>query len=94
MHVVKENLYSENITYKVQPEKYFNEKIRALHMNMISSCDNLLDNFDWNMIGEDHNSNHKNKKDIKSKLSDTHTEIKDRVKGVTHNRSQISISLM
>ena len=72
VHVVVENLNSENTTYKVQTEKDFNEKIRVLHRNMISSCDKLLDNFDWNMIGEDHTSNHKNKKDIKSKLSDIH----------------------
>ena len=52
------------------------------------SCDNLLDNFDWNIIGEDQTSNHKSKEDIKSKPSDTHTEIKDIVKSLTHNRSQ------
>ena len=38
------------------------------------------------LIGKGHISNCKSKKDIKSKPSDTHTEIKDKVKNVTHNR--------
>ena len=88
VHVVTENLNSENMTYKVQPENDLNGKICTLHRNMLLSCDGLLDNFDWNIIGEDHTSNHKSKEDIKSKPSDAHTEIKDRVKSVTHNRSQ------
>ena len=76
------------MTYKVQPGKYLNGKICTLHRNMLLSCDDLLDNFDWNIIGQNHTSNHKSKEDIKSKPSDTHPEIKDRVKSVTHNRSQ------
>ena len=84
VHVVTENLNSENMTYKAQPENDLNGKICTLHRNMLLSCDDLLDNFDWNIIGEDHTS----KEDIKSKPSDAHTEIKDRVKSVTHNRSQ------
>ena len=46
-HVIIENLNSENITYKVQPENVLNGKIRTLHRNMLLSCDNLLDNYDW-----------------------------------------------
>ena len=88
VHVVIGNLNSENITYKVQPESDSNGKIRTLHRNMLLSCDNLLDNYDWSIIGEDHTSNHKSKEDIKSKPSDTHTEITERIKSVTHNRSQ------
>ena len=72
MHVVIENLNSENITCKVQPENHLNGKIRTLHRNMLLSSDNLLDNFNWDIIGEDHTSNHKSKEDIKSKPSDTH----------------------
>ena len=85
-HVVIENLNSENITYKVQPD--LSGKIRTLHRNMLLPCNNLLDNFDWNIIGEHHNSNHKIKEGIKSKDSDTHTEIKDRVNSMTPNGSQ------
>ena len=88
VHVVKENLKSENITYKVQPENDLNGTISTLHRNMLLSCDNLLDNYDWNITGEDHTSNHKCKEDIRSKPSDTHTEIKDGIKSVTHNRNQ------
>ena len=36
----------------------------------------------------DHISNHKIKEYIKSKPSDTNTQIKDRIKNVTHNRSR------
>ena len=82
------NLNSENITYIVQPENDLSGKIRTLHRNMLLTCNNLLDNFDWNIIGEHHNSNHKIKEGIKSKESDTHTEIKDRVNSMTPNGSQ------
>ena len=88
VHVVIENLNSENITYKVQPGNDLNGMIRTWHRYMLVSCDNLLDNFVWNIIGEDQTSNHKSKEDIKSKPSDTHTEIKGMVKSLTHNRSQ------
>ena len=88
VHVIIENLNSENITYKVQPENDLNGKIHTLHRNILLSCDNLLDNFDWSIIGEDHISNHKSKEYIKSKLSDTNTQIKDRMKNATHNRSR------
>ena len=88
MHVIIENLNSENITYKVQPENDLNGKIHTLHRNMLLSCDNLLDNYDWSIIDENHISNHKSKEYIKSKLSDTNTQIKDRIKNVTHNRSR------
>ena len=50
--------------------------------------DNLLDNYDWSIIGEDLISNHKSKKDIKSKPNDTHTEIQDRISSATHDRNQ------
>ena len=70
----------------MQPENDLNGKIHTLHRNMLLSCDNLLDNYDWSIIGEDHISNHKSKEYIKSKSSDTHTQIKDMVKNVTHNR--------
>ena len=42
----------------------------------------------WSIIGDDHISNHKSKEDVKSKPSHIQTEIKDRVKNVTHNRSR------
>ena len=55
---------------------------------MLLLCDNLLDNFDWNIIGEDHIGNIKSKEDIKSKPSDTHTKIKDRVKNLTYSKNR------
>ena len=72
----------------MQPENDLNGKIRTLHRNMLLSCDNLLDNYDWSIIGEDHFSNHKSKECIKSNLSDTNTQIKGRIKNETHNRSR------
>ena len=88
MHVIIENFSSENITYEVQPENDLNGKIRTLHRNMLLSCDNLLDNYDWSIIGEDNITNHKSKEYIQSKPSDTNTQIKERIKNVTHNRSR------
>ena len=85
-HAIIENLNSENKTYKVQPD--LSGKTRTFHRNMLLPCNNVLDNFDWNIIVEDHTSNHKSKDDIKPKPSDTDTDIKDRVNSVTHNRSQ------
>ena len=86
MHVVIENLNSENITCKLQPKNDLNGKTRTLEWKYtLLSCDNLLDNYNWSIIGEDYISNHKSKEDIKSKLSDTHAEIKGSVKNVTHN---------
>ena len=64
----------------MQPEFDLNGKIRTLHINILLPCENLLDNYNWSIIGEDHISNHKSKEDIKSRPSDTHRERKDRVK--------------
>ena len=47
--MVIENLNSENITYKKQPENDLNGKICTLHRNMLLPCDNLLDNYDYCM---------------------------------------------
>ena len=88
MHVVIENLNRKNVSFKVQPENDLNGKICTLHRNMLLSCDNLLDNFDWNILGEDHIGNIKSKGDIKSKSSDTRTKIKDRVKNVTYSKNR------
>ena len=46
VYVIIENLNSENIGYKVQPENDLNGKICTLHRTMLLSCDNLLDNYD------------------------------------------------
>ena len=44
-HVVRKNLSSENVTYRVQPENDLNGKVRTLHRNMLLSYDNPLDNY-------------------------------------------------
>ena len=86
VHVVIKNLNSENVTYRVQPENDLNGKIRTLHRNMLLSYDNLLDNYQWSITGDDYTSNHKSKEDIESKPSDTHKDIKYRI--VTRNKGQ------
>ena len=53
VHWVIENLNSENITYKVQPENDLNGKMCTLHRSMPLSCDNLLDDYNWSKIVED-----------------------------------------
>ena len=65
VHAVIENLSSENITCKVKSENDLNGKIHTLHRNMFLSCDNLLDNYNWNINHEDHIGNNKSKDDIK-----------------------------
>ena len=55
----------ENITCTVKSENDLNGKIHTLHRNMLLSCDNLLDNYNWNINREYHIDNNKSKDDIK-----------------------------
>ena len=64
VYVVIENLNSENITYKVLSENDLNRDIRTLHSSMLLPCENLVDKYNWSLIGEDHISNHKSKENI------------------------------
>ena len=49
VHVIVENINNENITYKVKPERATDGRIRVLHRNRLLPCDDLLDNFKWNI---------------------------------------------
>ena len=49
VHVVVENINNENITYKVKPERDTDGRIRVLHRKMLLQCNDLLDNFNWNI---------------------------------------------
>lgn len=49
IHVVLENIKNGHITYNVKPEKDTNGRIRFPHRNIVLPCDNLFDNFNWNM---------------------------------------------
>lgn len=40
----------EGIVWYVQKEDDSNRKTRILHRNMLTSCDEIFDNFDWNII--------------------------------------------
>ena len=48
-YVVVENINNENIAYKVKPERDTDGRIRVLHRNTLLPCDDLLDNFNWNI---------------------------------------------
>ena len=40
---------NDPVVYKIRPEHDPKGKIRIVHCNMLMYCDNLLDNFDWNI---------------------------------------------
>ena len=49
IHIVLET-YGENpVLYRVQAENDPNGRARNLHRNMMQPCDELLDNFNWNL---------------------------------------------
>ena len=53
VHIVLET-YGENpVLYRVQAENDPNGRTRKLHCNMLQSCDDLLDNFNWNFKKKD-----------------------------------------
>ena len=53
VHIVLET-YGENpVLYRVQAENYPNVRTRNLHRNMLQPCDDLLDNFNWNLTKND-----------------------------------------
>ena len=62
VHLVVENINNENITYKVKPERETDGTIRVLHRNIILPCDDLLDNFSWNIKTKPNHKKKQNKK--------------------------------
>ena len=40
---------NDPVVYKIRPEHDPKSKTRTVHPNMLRHCDNLLDNFDWNI---------------------------------------------
>ena len=53
VHIVLET-YGENpVLYRVQAENDPNGRTRNLHRNMLQPCDDLLDNFHWNLTKND-----------------------------------------
>ena len=49
IHRVIEGLGDLPVTYKIQPEHNPKAKVQILHRNQLHLCDNLLDNFNWNI---------------------------------------------
>ena len=62
IHVVLENIKNKNITYNVKPEKDTNGRIRVPYRNKVRPCDNLLDNFNWNIKTELNHKKHRIRK--------------------------------
>ena len=53
VHIVLET-YGENpVLYRVQAENDPNGRTRNLHRNMLKPCDDLKDNFNWNLTKKD-----------------------------------------
>ena len=42
-------IVNDPVVYKIRPEHDSIGKIRIAHCNMLMHCNNLLDNFDWNI---------------------------------------------
>ena len=67
VHVIIESYGEDPVIYKVQPENDKNGKARNLHRNMLQPCDELLDNFNWNLSDKDHQHEDNALADIKKK---------------------------
>ena len=57
VHIVLET-YGENpVLYRVQAENDLNSRKRNLHRDMLQSCDDLLNNFNWNLTKKNKENN-------------------------------------
>ena len=86
IHVVLENIKNKNITYNVKPEKDTNGRIRVPYRNIVLPCDNLLDNFNWNIKTE---LNHK-KQDKKTASCQLPKKNDNEEESVTENKDDSS----
>ena len=82
IHVVLENIKNGHITYNVKPEKDTNGRIRFPHRNIVLPCDNLFDNFNWNIKTE---LNHK-KQDKKTASRQLPKKNDNEEESVTENK--------
>ena len=78
---VVENINNENITYKVKPERETDGTIRVLHRNIILPCDDLLDNFSWNIKTKPNHKKKQNKKTASGLLPKKNHNEEGRVTG-------------
>ena len=56
VHTVLESFGEKPVLYKVQAENDSNGRTRNLHRNMLMLCDDLLDNFNWDLVEKDQNT--------------------------------------
>ena len=50
IYIIVSSIGNDPVVYKIRREHNHQGKIRTVHHNMLMHCDNLLDNFDWNVI--------------------------------------------
>ena len=48
-YIILSSIGNDPVVYEVRPEHNPKAKLRTVHSNMLMHCDNLLDNFDWNI---------------------------------------------
>ena len=49
IYIIVSSIGNDPVVYKIRPEHDPKSKTRTVHRNMLRHCDNLLDNFDWNI---------------------------------------------
>ena len=49
IYIIVSSIDNDPVVYKIRPEHDPKSKTRTVHPNMLRHCDNLLDNFDWNI---------------------------------------------
>ena len=49
MHKIVSAIGDDSVTYKTVTENFMKPKDRIVHRNMLLNCDDLLDNFSWNL---------------------------------------------
>ena len=52
IHAELEKFGDDPVLYKFRAENNINSKTRNLHRNLLVTCDQLLDNFNWNILEE------------------------------------------
>ena len=55
IHVVLESFEDDPVLYKVRAENNINSTTRNIHRNLLLLCNQLLDNFNWNILEEGNN---------------------------------------
>ena len=49
IYIIVCSIGNDPVVYKIRPEHDSKGKTRIVHRNILMQCDNLLDDFDWNI---------------------------------------------